>query len=446
MNRQPYFQEVSSVVTEPTVQMVEHAPSWRIKPFIVNYLLTDAEPSAQEMVEIYRWASRAGLENPRVISPRTLLWSSLFQPSAHAAMTQSVEPTGIKTLGFNSPAPSNFSTLSSACLFHLQSTTFLAAVTLSAAIIQKRWSRGTLESKFDRLWQVANSSRLGRGLDTDAMRRDIITMTHSGAPPAEILIELRRMFGTVIAQLARGEPAETVVVERSPRAKDQRFGFVQDLVDRIPGIKAVIAYGSSVSSDNFADIDAVVIVDQPETALRALAGTTPTWAGIELNLGIYSPTEFWNYQTLSGDNLGDYGECIYGSARLPHKPQSTLFARNLSFGVVRQRQQLGMLARAVQEGAPSANDDKRNLHHYFVKIPANVAKGSFGAGGKRLSKQETHGWLRDTTGFDSVAAQRDVMNGSPVLPLARSAIATGDVLDALNLEFDLVTSWSRADD
>ena len=41
-------------------------------------------------------------------------------------------------------------------VFWLQSVVFLAAVTLSAAIVQGRWSRGTIESKFDRLWQAGD--------------------------------------------------------------------------------------------------------------------------------------------------------------------------------------------------------------------------------------------------------------------------------------------------
>ena len=94
---------------------------------------------------------------------------------------------------------------------------------------------------------------------------------------------------------------------------DGRFGFSEELSRKIGhGLKAIVVYGSSVSSEHFADIDAVVIIDDPESALLKLAGTSLTWLGKELNLGIYSPSEFLLMQRLSGDNLSDYGLCIYG--------------------------------------------------------------------------------------------------------------------------------------
>lgn len=424
---------------EPVVQRVEHDAGWRGVPFVVNYLLPELDLAPSSMVEHYCWAESMGLENPRVITPRVLSWSSLFQPSLYDAITRQLGTEKAQRLRFKCSSPSNFATQRSSQLFHLQSTVFLAAVTLSAAIIQSRWSQGTINSKLDRLWQAAESSQMASRIDCAALRLEIIALVERQPPPIEMLLAIRRYFIEVISVLAQGEEIEPVIVEQGPRAAELRFGFVGELIERIPGLQAVIVYGSSVSSDDFADIDALVVVDAPESVLRILAGSSPTWLGKELNLGVYSPEELWNFQTLSGDNLGGYGECIFGSARLPHKSQSTLFARNLSFGVLRQRQQLGMLARATK-GHESANgDDLRSLHHYFVKIPANVAKGTFGAGGTRLSKAQVTDWLRQTVDFDAPRAQRDVLDGPPQMPLARSAVATGAVLDALNSRYGIVT-------
>ncbi|GJL61249.1 MAG: hypothetical protein NPIRA03_41060 [Nitrospirales bacterium] len=205
-----------------------------------------------------------------------------------------------------------------------------------------------------------------------------------------------------------------------------------------------MVYGSSVSSNQFADIDAVVIVDNPKSALLQLAGTSPTWQGKELNLGIYSPSEFLVMQRLSGDNLLDYGVCIWGEVEVVRKPVSELLARNFSFGVVRQRQQFGMLSREVAT-AEMMGPDRRNLYEYFVKIPANVAKGTFGAVGKRLPKEHVHDWLLSTIGFDTPESQNQVTSGNELGALASSAIATGRALLALNTNLCVVRGYDRID-
>lgn len=418
------------------VQRVFHEPGWRGVPFVLNYLLLEADPQAEDLIDIYRWARDNGLENPRAIFPRARTWASLFQPNLAAAI-------GDRDPGLRCADPDLawLSAPRAARRFWLQSIVFLAAVTLSAAIVQARWSRGTLESKLDRLWQAASSPVLAGEIDAAWLRGEIAAIAHSTAPPIERLLAIRRLFGTLIERLASDVPATRTTVGAGPRAGDPRFGFAAGLADRFADLRGVVVYGSSVSSADFADIDAVVVLDNPEVALRALEGAAPTWQGKELNLGIYSPQELWAYQLLSGDNLGDYGECVFGSVELPVRDRSLLLARNCSFGVVRQRQQLGMLARAGEPADPA--DDRQNLFHYFVKIPANVAKGTFGAAGLRRTKTEVNGWLRRKTGFDAASAQAEVMTGSAELPLARAALATLDALVALNAEFKLVEPNER---
>jgi hypothetical protein len=112
-----------------------------------------------------------------------------------------------------------------------------------------------------------------------------------------------------------------------------------------------------------------------------------------------------------------------------------LMLRNMSFAMVRQRQQLGMAA--VASGHAAGRQDA-SLRDYFVKIPANVVKGTFGAAGRRLDKEEAQGWLRRKVGFDTAAEQRRAANDSPALALCNSACASAKSLDALNDELAIL--------
>jgi hypothetical protein len=188
---------------------------------------------------------------------------------------------------------------------------------------------------------------------------------------------------------------------------------------------------------SFADYDAIVVVGDPERALRTLENAMPVWRGKELNLGIYSASELWSMQLLSGDNLAEYGVCVFGEVDLPHKPIDVLLARNFSFGIIRLRQQLGMIATALQR-TPTPGDDRRNLFGYFVKIPANIAKGTFGAVGQRLSKEQIHDWLFANCGFDTSLQQAIALSGNPASALAQSAVATSSALGCLNKEIGII--------
>jgi hypothetical protein len=121
-----------------------------------------------------------------------------------------------------------------------------------------------------------------------------------------------------------------------------------------------------------------------------------------------------------------------------HKSKGLLLARNFSFGVVRQRQQLGMLSRAIGDPLPADGDDRHNLHDYFVKIPANVAKGTFGAMGERIPKERINAWMRSLIGFNPALEQARAAHGEAARALAAAAIATGRVLEKLNRTVQLV--------
>lgn len=420
------------------VTVVERPPTWRGTPFSLSYVHLDREVSGTELLEIHRWASRAKLENPRVISPFTLEWSSVFHPRFYRAAAQA----GLAAQGAWEPVAVNARDAGLQRLW-LESVLFLSAVTLSAAIVQSRFSEGTLASKYDRLWQAGRLATRGLvpGLQGERLMQDVEAMASApGIPDLERLLAIRRRFEEVIACFEHPAPVTGVNMAQTalPAGMRARFAFVDELKERIGGkLVCVIVYGSSVNSRHFADYDLVLVVEDPEAVLRRLYASSPVFRGKELNVGVYSPDELWRMQCLSGDNLAGYGLCIYGEARVPAKPVDDLLLRNLSFGIVRQRQQLGMIAAALGD-TPDPADDRRNLYEYFAKIPANIAKGTFGAAGQRLTKEEAHQWIESVCGFQTPRMQQLAGTGEPGRALAESAVATGAVLRALNERFNIV--------
>jgi hypothetical protein len=425
-----------------SVQSVTHRETWRGEPYVLSYLLLREDPAPGDLLAVYRWAVAEGLANPRAVTPSFLTWSSLFQPTLHAAVSRCAGMSAAPSIRFAGGAPRGCADQAELRTFWLQSVVFLAAVTLSAAIIQGRWSRGTVESKFDRLWQAATSSALPDAIDGFALRADVAQLSSAEIPSIDLLLAIRARFMALVRALSDGVLAEPVRAVARGAMDDGRFGFAAWLAGWLPGLTGVVVYGSSVAGADYADIDAVLVVDDADAVLRLLENRRLEWGGKELNVGVYTADELWRMQLLSGDNLADYGVCVHGEVMLPHKSVATLLARNVSFGMVRQRQQLGMLARALADGA-DALDDRRNLHHYFVKIPSNVAKGTFGAVGRRRTKREVNDWLKATAGFDTELAQRAVLADGPIAPLAASALATMGALRELNAELGIVEAQEQ---
>lgn len=418
------------------VQRVVHRETWRGAPFTLHYVILDGEPSPATLLAHCRWALAEGYVNPRIISPNIIEWSSLFQPTLYAALIR--HDLGIPIVPMRFVRESfGRSHVAELRIFWLQSVVFLAAVTLSAAIVQGRWSRGTIESKFDRLWQAAVSPSLSAAVDSLFLRAEVVRLATTTLAPIELLLAVRRLFMGLIARLADGVIVERVVAVTSKNVTQSRFGFARWLSEWLPGLTGVVVYGSSVSGEDFADIDAVLVVKDAEAVLRMLENRRLEWDGKELNVGVYTEAELWRMQVLSGDNLADYGLCIYGEVALPQKPVGYLLARNLSFGIIRQRQQLGMLAGALFEPA-AETDDRKNLNQYFIKIPSNVAKGTFGATGTRMSKADVNAWLLRWTGFDTGGEQLTALSVGPTAPLASSALATMKALLQLNSELKII--------
>ncbi len=418
---------------EAKIHSVVRPQTWREEPYSLSYILVNREINAKELVGFLRWAVDSGLPNPRVITPELIRWSSLFHPrffkSVHTDCPIVVAPLKWR----NDNLSNDFKFLSQ---LWLQSVLFLSGVTLSAAIIQHRFSSGTIGSKLDRLWDAGSLSISGVAKELNSLKLHdrVSALASDGSDEITQLLAIRETYMEVLECIAPRSGTIEMMRQQSLSVSysDGRFDFIKGLRKRLgSGLKAVVVYGSSVSSDKFADIDAVVIVEDPISTLLQLAGTSPSWMGKELNLGIYSPSEFLIMQYLSGDNLSEYGVCVWGELEVIHKRIPDLLARNFSFGVVRQRQQFGMLSREVAS-TENLSLDRKNLYEYFVKIPANVAKGTFGAVGKRFPKERIHDWLLSTIGFNTLESKNLASSGGVVRALASSSLATGRSLLELN--------------
>ena len=427
------------------IRTVERPRTWRKLPYSITYLLPEHELHPDELIDMHLWAYGKNLPNPRIISPSMLQWSSLFNPRFFAAVDDSRGGCELR-LSWSNPdeAPED----SELAHLWLESTMFLAGVTLSAAIIQSRFSPETIGSKYDRLWEAgimahAHVAPELRSLDLLETVRSLASDTKTNH--VDRLLVIRRQFMAAWALLApSGGEIEMMSAGALPEKYADRFGFIDDLRKWCGrGLHALIVYGSSISSENFSDYDLLVVTDYPELLLRRLAGQSPTWRHKEMNMGVYSPDELIEMQRLSGDNLSDYGVCFWGAAPVVRKPFSKLLTRNFSFGVIRQRQQLGMLSRMVGEPLPEDGDDRRNLHDYFVKIPANVAKGTLGVMGEFWSKEKVQEWMKTELGFDAIGEQMKAKLGNPSQALANSVLATGKVLSKLNERVNLVHVCQR---
>lgn len=438
-NTSPDLQSIAGFVHH--VDVAEIGSTWRSgPPMPLSYVFTTADLTPTTLVAVQRWAASLQMPRPRIISPFTVEWSATFHPRFfHAARLSWPNATLSPRLTLH---PSIDWTASELTRWWLQSVLFLSTVTLSAAIIQSRWSPGMLGSKFDRLWQAADLAESGTipGLPSAGLRDAVLALATEEMPDLERLLSLRRISERLIEGLSANADVDRRIMSATRLSEPllSRFGFISD-IQAIAGsdLKAVIVYGSSVNSDDFADYDLVLVTARPEQILRRLSGTSPTWAGRELNMGIYSPEEFFTMQCLSGDNLDGYGICIFGEIEIPHKDKVNLLMRNLSFGLVRLRQQLGMLSMLMCSADPLPAE-RRNLYDYFVKIPMNILRGTWGVGGEQASKQELAAWLTEHISFDVTRERRRAVQGDPTTALAAASVATVSVLNHLNQEFGII--------
>lgn len=415
-------------------------PGWK-DPFPVPYtfVYVGKELTVDEYISFFRQSTRSGLKNPRLFTPRTLEYASCFHPSFYAAVQKNKiiasEELGVyirrlSILKLNEPVSAGLDIAS--VNYWLQSLIFLAGVTLSAAIIQNRWSTGTLESKLNRLWQLAQYQEMQglEGLRELKIESFVLKCaSRLATQPALVLKELKLFYSNVLSVLARGIPAEKkeLKTSRLSIAQKERFGFVQELQTIFgKNLKCVIVYGSATNSAQFADYDLIIVVQHLQDALEKIASKSPQYNGLELNISLFDENDFESYQLVSGDNLADHALCLYGSVIVPHKPSMDLVARNYSFGFIRFRQLLGMAAH--YGNIRSDTDDKLNLLNYFIKIPLNVFKGIQGCYGVIDTNEEIKKWSKETLGFDVEALQQNARDGFSMDSIASAAWATQEVM------------------
>lgn len=415
-------------------------------PVPYTFVYTSNELTAAQYISFFRCCVRNNIRNPRLFTPRTLEYSSCFHPSFYLAVQKNYISNSreigmmvkkIRRLEINTNSSDNqrFSSIH----FWLQSVIFLAGVTLSAAIIQNRWSTGTLESKLNRLWQLAQYKEM-KGLEAikflEIEKFVLKCSTQLQSDPKNVLKELKLFYSKVLKELVKDISADKRELKKIKLTaqQEERFGFINELEKRIgkDNIQCVIAYGSAVNSEMFADYDLIIIVKDLEEAMFRLAGKLPKYKGLELNISLFDKEDFLSYQLASGDNLANHALCLYGTIEVPHKDDTYLIARNYSFGFVRFRQLMGM---AAHYGNISSNsDDKLNLLNYFIKIPMNVFKGIQGCYGNIGTNEEIKAWAKETIGFDVTAEQLKAKDGFSMDSIASATWATQEVMHWFNIK------------
>jgi hypothetical protein len=415
-------------------------PGWKKQePIPYTFIFTHAELSAEEYVGFFEAGIRNDIHNVRLFTPRTFQYTSCFHPSFYQAVRQykDVLQGEFGLLIVRSDPLSMTDLVSSELNFGsvrhwLQSVVFLAGVTLSAAIIQNRWSVGTLESKLNRLWQLeAYSGLVGLEFLKELRLKEFVLQCAAqlDSNPAFVLKELKLFYSAVLKGLVKEIPYAEKELKESALSPFQaeRFGFVKDLKMLLgTNIQCILLYGSATNSLQFADYDLIIVVKNLSQALDRIAGKSPKYNGLELNICLFDEADFMTYQLASGDNLADHALCLYGSATVPHKPLGDLVARNYSFGFVRFRQLMGMAAHVGMEHGGS--DDKRNLIDYFIKIPLNVFKGIQGCYGKVGTNEEIKAWSAANIGFDVNARQQRAREGFATESVAHATWATQEVM------------------
>jgi hypothetical protein len=442
-------------------QMVLLPPTWKAQePVVFCFAHFYEELTQSELLHFFDLSAELRIPNPRPISGQLLQLASLFHPLFYARVTSQfagaeVQDTGRDflrelqgcSLRVHPEATPGVPTVQ----YYLQSRLFLAGCTLSAAIIQDRFSTGSIESKLSHLWRASqHAKRLGLtdfndlNLDDFVIRCDSDPLASSHAK----LIEIKKNYGKSMASLLNGfvgkkQLLQSMALSHSDKA---RFGFIDNLRQQLGNnLSCIIAYGSSVTSQFYADYDLIVVVQDTELALRHLAGTSPSYRGKEINLGVYDAEDFLVYQALSGDNLDHNARCLYGEAEILIKPYADLMIRNFSFGFTRMRQLLGMASYLAQREARRDPADERSLYEYFIKIPMHIMKGVRSVAGKPIAKEYINAWTARELGYDLTSQFELIDTGRVSEAMANAYLATQGVLAVLNEEHQVFETVTRSE-
>lgn len=409
--------EFSSVFSQYAgYQMVVMPPTWKEpNPSVYTFVLFDKELSPDDLKQFFDISLRNGVPNPRPVSSRLLELASLFHPSFYLSFTHGrgrlkasekldtflPQLQGCRLLRL----PESSLPVASA-RYYLQSQLFLSGCTLTAAIVQNRYTEGTIDSKLNRLWQAAQYAKRYRFSSLEELSLDEFVIDCAAScdmPPHQRLIKIKKKYSEALKAISDGLSASyfTVCCDELFDEEKLRFGFVSQIRNMLgSNLESIFVYGSAVTSSNFSDYDLVVVVKDSEEALKNLAGTSPRYKGKEINMSIYNPEEFSAFQLMSGDNLNCNARCIYGKAEIVIKPSTDLIIRNFSFGFIRMRQLLGMAAFLARHGVHEDLDDQRNLYEYFIKIPMHIMKGILSVAGEPVAKEKINACIAKELGYD----------------------------------------------
>jgi len=429
-------------------RIVSMPPGWREKEESdFTFVLFNEEPDEQELRDFFRIATEHQLPNPRPVSKKMLELSSLFHPLFFERFLEEVRnhPLDTAYTGFiqslktyHAILPVNSGSPMGTNRYYLQSLLFLAGCTLSAAIIQNRFTEATIQSKLDRLWQV---SFYLESLEIDIISREslqefVLQYGYATDIPAfDRISAIKKMYGLLLTALSKDVTTTPLLVKESSltAAQQQRFGFTPYLRNLLgENLLAIFVYGSSVTSQHFADYDVILYVKDTGSALLALSGKNPSYNGVDINISVYDEEDFYGFQSLSGDNLDQHVLCLYGEAEIPVKPPHELLYRNFSFGYVRMRQLLGMAGFLAKEGTHSGLEGKANLYQYFIKIPMHIAKGMRAAMQDPNSKELINQWTKSTLDYAVEEQIALCENGQPWQAISNAYAATLKLLYVLN--------------
>ncbi|MBQ0733515.1 hypothetical protein [Aquimarina celericrescens] len=429
-------------------EIVEMPPDWKnSKENIYTLIFVDKELCSKDYNFFFKKAATLQIKNPRIFTTRIIGYASLFHPNFFYSLTRGTASTKLLSDYISNVRHKEINITISKSLgigtsrYYLQSLIFLSGVTLSAAIIQNRWSLGTIESKLNRLWQAGQMIKsMGLdGIDSEDIKSFVLqTSQYIKTQPKIALKQIKYFYSKLLSVLMRDVKAERKLIkERKLNSKEEeRFGFISNL-KKILGtnLKSILLYGSATNSENFSDYDLIIVVGNLDKALIELDGKSPTYNNKELNIGLYDNHDFWIYQLASGDNLYDHAICLYGDIIVPHKKKENLLLRNFSFGFIRFRQLMGMGAHV--QSITTQNDDKRNLLDYFIKIPLNIAKGIDGCIGNVRSNESIKAWARTRLNFNLEYLKQLSRDGDHTLAISYSTWAAQEILHIYDYQLNV---------
>jgi hypothetical protein len=433
-------------------QQIWMPPMWKERdPVPFHFFLFEDDLSPPELHAFFGECAQRGIPNPRPISRDLLELASLFHPLFYRSFTSGrgrararvdlgrfLDGIGGCRVKFSIESQLDVASVH----YYLQSQLFLAGCTLSAAIIQNRFCADTLTSKLTRLWQAAAYARrhglAGLGAaDLEAFVIDCDRRANDSAH--DRLGEIKKAYGRALTALTAGISYRRVAVRADVLDGEQRerFGFRDVLRDLLgdDNLRCVIAYGSSVTSKDFADYDSIVLVRDAGEALARLAGTAPTYRGRDINLGVYDESDFVSFQLMSGDNLDHNARCIFGEGEIPVKPANDLMVRNFSFAFIRLRQLLGMAGYLAIARLHPGLHLQSNLYEYFIKIPMHVMKGVLSIAREPIAKDHINRWTAASLGYDLADQASLVETGRMQDAIANAYHATRGVVSHLNSRF-----------